>query len=114
MHGLREVDSLSSEGKGHGGQVGAPALTVRKPLVNTDLTWCSSGACNSSNTDAFFPAMNDIDAVNAAKAVCAICPVITDCREYAMDNDIEFGIWGGMTPGERAGMRARRELHASD
>ena len=37
----------------------------------------------------------------AAKKVCRTCPHILPCRQYAVDNNEAFGIWGGMTEKER-------------
>lgn len=37
-----------------------------------------------------------------AKAWCASCPVRADCLQYAFDTQQEFGMWGGMTPRQRA------------
>lgn len=39
-----------------------------------------------------------------AQAVCDLCPVRVRCLEYAINNNIGHGIWGGLTT------RARREL----
>jgi len=36
-----------------------------------------------------------------AKAICATCPAISKCLDYALENEIEFGIFGGTTPQER-------------
>jgi hypothetical protein len=36
-----------------------------------------------------------------AKAVCADCPAREECRYYAIANRELFGIWGGLTVGER-------------
>lgn len=36
----------------------------------------------------------------AAKAICAKCPVILQCREYATNNP-EYGVWGGESEEER-------------
>ena len=38
----------------------------------------------------------------AAKAICATCPVLEQCREYALSAHEPYGIWGGMTEEERA------------
>jgi WhiB family redox-sensing transcriptional regulator len=35
-----------------------------------------------------------------AKAICETCPVIVECREYALEWELH-GIWGGMTEKER-------------
>lgn len=36
-----------------------------------------------------------------AKALCATCPMTQACLEIALSNDLEFGIFGGLTPQER-------------
>lgn len=36
-----------------------------------------------------------------AKLICNGCPLRTDCLAEALDNRIEFGVWGGMTERER-------------
>ncbi|MFE2850211.1 WhiB family transcriptional regulator [Streptomyces lavendulae] len=43
-----------------------------------------------------------------AKRVCTGCPVRTECLTEALDNRIEFGIWGGMTERERRALLRRR------
>ena len=45
---------------------------------------------------------------NRAKAVCLACPVRTECLADALDNRIEFGVWGGMTERERRALLPRR------
>lgn len=37
----------------------------------------------------------------AAKAVCAGCPVSSECLRYAIENQVEYGVWGGLTGAER-------------
>lgn len=94
---------MGSDSKGYGGQDGPPALTVRKPLVDLNRDWVEDATCRRHEHEDvdFFPAMGDLDAVERAKAVCRDCPVWLDCLGFAVVNDIGFGIWGGMTPGER-------------
>lgn len=36
-----------------------------------------------------------------AKRVCSQCELILPCRTFALRTDEEYGVWGGMTPGER-------------
>ena len=38
---------------------------------------------------------------NVAKKVCKGCPVRMECLADALDNQVEFGVWGGMTERER-------------
>ena len=47
-------------------------------------------------------------AQNRAKVVCATCPVRTECLADALDNRVEYGVWGGMTERERRALLRRR------
>jgi WhiB family redox-sensing transcriptional regulator len=38
---------------------------------------------------------------NRAKTRCFGCPVRTECLAEALDNDLEWGVWGGLTERER-------------
>lgn len=46
------------------------------------------------------PAKNNQD-IRYAKSLCAECPVIQECRMYAISANEEYGIWGGWTAQER-------------
>ena len=49
----------------------------------------------------------------APRQLCRCCPVSTECLADALDNGVEFGVWGGMTERERrALLRRRPERHA--
>ena len=48
-------------------------------------------------------------AQNRAKLICRGCPVRTLCLAEALDNRIEFGVWGGMTERERRALLRRRK-----
>lgn len=39
-----------------------------------------------------------------AKSLCSQCPAISKCLEYALETEVEFGIFGGTTPQERKAM----------
>ena len=73
-------------------------------MSNTN-DWASRGACRSSDPDALFV---QGAAQNRAKTVCMSCPVRTECLADALDNRIEFGVWGGMTERERRALLRRR------
>lgn len=47
-------------------------------------------------------------AQHEAKRVCMGCQVRTECLAEALDNRIEFGVWGGMTERERRALLRRR------
>lgn len=70
---------------------------------NTD--WTSQAACRGSDPDTLFV---QGAAQNRAKAVCMGCDVRTECLADALDNRVEFGVWGGMTERERRALLRRR------
>lgn len=59
--------------------------------------WPLRAKCRGLN-DALFPEGKD---QKRAKAVCMGCPVRPQCLAEALDNRIEWGVWGGMTERER-------------
>ena len=67
--------------------------------------WRQRGACVVVPTEVFFPGRGQ--SVEPAKAVCRACPVVAQCREYALGIADLKGIWGGLAEEER--QRARRE-----
>jgi WhiB family transcriptional regulator, redox-sensing transcriptional regulator len=67
--------------------------------------WAARGACRSTDPDSLFV---QGAAQNRAKTVCMSCPVRTECLADALDNRIEFGVWGGMTERERRALLRRR------
>jgi WhiB family transcriptional regulator, redox-sensing transcriptional regulator len=72
--------------------------------------WRASGACLHADPDLFFPissAGRALSQIAEAKAICARCPVVRECLEFAQANAPIHGIWGGTTPEER--QQARRD-----
>lgn len=66
-----------------------------------EIGWLRKGACTSSDPELFFPLAPSPVQEARAKAVCATCQVITECRSYALRAGEADGIWGGLTPQER-------------
>jgi WhiB family redox-sensing transcriptional regulator len=60
--------------------------------------WMTDAACAQVGMDLFFPERNE---GAAAKAVCSECPVRDACLEYAIANDEQYGVWGGMSTSAR-------------
>lgn len=44
-------------------------------------------------------------AIDKAKTVCRVCPVLPECFNWVSRYPQEFGIWAGLTPLERRGRR---------
>ena len=59
--------------------------------------WTMRAKCRGME-DALFPEASD---QKRARLLCSGCPVRFECLSEALDNRIEWGIWGGMTERER-------------
>lgn len=60
--------------------------------------------CEEGAPDAWWPTGGDnTDAALAARC-CAGCPARVECFTYALAADERDGIWGGLTPAERAAL----------
>ncbi len=73
--------------------------------MSNTYDWASRGACRTADPDTLFV---QGAAQNRVKNVCMSCPVRTECLADALDNRIEFGVWGGMTERERRALLRRR------
>ena len=79
------------------------------------------GSCIGKPTEWWFPLIGETDtsghhrgwssalneSTKRALEVCSTCPVKLDCLSYSLEWE-PFGIWGGMTEGQR--MRLRRTM----
>ena len=80
-------------------------------MDEVELTWMQEGHCRWYAPGAFFP--SDGVGVGAARAICAECPVQAMCLEYALDNHIDHGVWGGCSERERRRILKRRRQEAA-
>lgn len=79
-------------------------------LIDEDsaTAWMARGACRAYPPNMFFP--SDGVGVDRARKICATCPVSAPCLEYALDNHIDHGVWGGCSERERRRIAKRRRL----
>ena len=73
--------------------------------MNWTGEWSARAACRGTDPDTLFV---QGAAQNRAKAICMGCVVRTECLADALDNRVEFGVWGGMTERERRALLRRR------
>jgi hypothetical protein len=80
--------------------------------------WRESAACRTEDPELFFPPGDSgpwLLTIEQAKAICAACPVLAACGQWAADNhnQVKQGIFGGLTERERASLHrsaVRRRL----
>ncbi len=83
-----------------------------RPIAD-DWQWQEQAACRTLPTEMFFfpdgergPRRKSRE--NAAKAVCASCPVIQACRKQALELHEPYGIWGGLSEDDRLAIINRK------
>ena len=62
------------------------------------IGWVSKALCRTTNPDELFVRGA---AQRKAAVICRHCPVMQECGAEALDNKVEFGVWGGMTERQR-------------
>jgi WhiB family redox-sensing transcriptional regulator len=79
-----------------------------RPLV-TDWDWQRHGRCRGVASDVFFSEDEPRDLrrrrESQAKAICSDCPVLSQCREYAIRAPEKYGVWGALSPRDREQIR---------
>jgi WhiB family redox-sensing transcriptional regulator len=88
--------------------------------------WRHRAACrdevdlfNTTFEQSYPAGVEDAAATTAARKVCAVCTVATDCLMWALTPPAaEFGMWAGLTPPERESLapmvrRVRFDTHLS-
>jgi len=88
-----------------------PSFTELSPQIATELVadWRNRAACSGYPNTLFFPSSDETDerSVKKAKGICAVCPVMEDCLQYALETNQRSGIWGGTTEKERKSLRRK-------
>lgn len=67
--------------------------------------WASQGRCVGRDPDELFVTGA---AQRIAAKLCNGCPVRLQCLSDALDNRVEFGVWGGLTERQRRGLLRQR------
>ncbi len=83
-----------------------------KPNIDS-WEWRLDGACRGLPTEMFFhpdgergPSRRTRE--SEAKAVCATCSVLAECRSHSLAVPELYGIWGGLVEEERANLIMKR------
>lgn len=69
------------------------------------------GRCRDLPPEVFFP--SDGVGVEVARHYCAECPAKAPCLEYALENHIEHGVWGGASERKRRRITQSRRDNAA-
>jgi len=69
------------------------------------VDWFARGLCTDADPDEFFVEGNH--AQKEVRTLCFDCPVRLECLADALDNEVDWGVWGGMTERERRAVLRR-------
>lgn len=75
-------------------------------FIVTEERWMADALCKTTPDVNFYPGRGE--STDAARAVCAVCPVRAECLEYALRIGERYGIWGGTSERERRVLRRER------
>ncbi|MET9496309.1 WhiB family transcriptional regulator [Streptomyces sp. NPDC006552] len=79
-------------------------------MADSRDTWWERAACRTADPEELFV---EGAAQTGAKRICSACVVRTECLSHALDQRIEYGVWGGMTERERRALLRRRPTVSS-
>ena len=71
---------------------------LRSVGADERISWVSQALCRTTDPDELFVRGA---AQRKAAVICRHCPVMQECGADALDNKVEFGVWGGMTERQR-------------
>jgi WhiB family redox-sensing transcriptional regulator len=86
-------------------------MTGQLQPISEAWEWQMQGRCRDRSTSQFFHPDDDLGRISrrlreeAAKRLCATCPVRKQCATHALTVNEEYGVWGGFSENERATLR---------
>lgn len=78
--------------------ISAAQGVLRSVDAEERIAWVSQALCRTTDPDELFVRGA---AQRKAAVICRHCPVMQECGADALDNKVEFGVWGGMTERQR-------------
>lgn len=77
-----------------------------------DFSWRTEALCKNEDPDIFYPDMATTHGQKVAKfaiTLCKECPVRLKCAQHGIRHE-RYGVWGGMTEGERSRYRTKNKI----
>lgn len=125
-HALRVMRQQAAAAAGEEPPRRPRKAVARRPVeVPGGWTWQEDAACWGEPVEFFFGpegerAQERYQREREAKAVCALCPVRTECLDFSIGGTVpagswqQYGLYGGLTEDERAAERRKRMKAASN
>lgn len=71
----------------------------------SDMGWALQARCRGLDPEQFF--VRGAAQAREAARICQRCDVKEPCLRYALDHEIDFGVWGGLTERQRRAYQRR-------
>lgn len=86
-------------------------MTVYNGLLGQTPDFPNAVCSDSLDPDFWFPENNKQmkEDLPVLKIICGACPHQAACAEFAIKEDIQEGVWGGLSPRERTALRGHTE-----
>lgn len=78
---------------------GAVGANYDRAPSSEDINWQLHGLCGFMDPEFFQPVTESQE--REVKKVCRTCPVVMQCRQWALDKHEEAGVWGALTEKDR-------------
>ena len=84
--------------------------TARSQSLEGMTPTITNAPCQSTDPDTFFPDPTEVEKIAIAKGFCASCKadVKNKCLSFALENNLRYGVWGGLTEHERMNLRSQQ------
>lgn len=73
-------------------------------LKDKDVLFMELAKCHFGDGIKWFADAGERGAVSKAIKFCSDCPVRKRCLEYSLNNEISYGVWGGVSAYKRRNM----------
>lgn len=77
-----------------------------------DEPWRQRAACAELDSETWFPPKGG-DKGALAKRICRHCPVQFECLQFALKIGTPDGVWGGLSPDQRAKIRRAQPAYST-
>ena len=72
--------------------------------------WMDRASCKEIDGDLWFAEGTNFIVTKIAKKICGTCPVVDQCLQYALENRIDYGVWGALTIQERRSLLRKNKV----
>lgn len=75
--------------------------------MESNPEWMDRARCREADAEIFYPLAPDFE---EARRICRGCAVRHECLRYALDHDEQFGVWGALSPQQRAALKSAPDI----